>query len=64
VDPEFERGHHPEVATAAAEGPEQVVVLFLVGHQELAVGGHDAATTSLAFAHRTTAAGRRSIMAL
>ena len=41
VDPELEGGHHPEVAATAAQRPEQVGVLVLAGHQELAVGGHD-----------------------
>ena len=41
---ELEAGHHPEVASATAEGPEQVRVLALAGVQQLTVGGHDVGT--------------------
>ena len=40
---EGEVGHDAEVAPAAPQAPEQVGVLFLVGHHELAVGGDDVA---------------------
>src|SRR5262245_29897468 len=36
---EFERGDDPEVAASAPETPEQVGVLLLARHHELAVGG-------------------------
>ena len=39
VQPVLERGHHPEVAAAAAQCPEQLGVAVGVAGQELAVGG-------------------------
>ena len=41
VEAVFERGHDPEVAAAAAEGPEQVGVLVVAGGQDISVGGDD-----------------------
>jgi hypothetical protein len=38
---QLQRGHHAEVAAAAAQGPEQVLVLVGVGAHLLAVGGHE-----------------------
>jgi hypothetical protein len=40
VKTEVEAGHHAEVATAAAERPEEVGVLHFVGPDQLAVGGY------------------------
>ena len=41
VGPVLEGGGHAEVAAAAAQGPEQVRVVFGAGHDDLAVGGDD-----------------------
>src|SRR4029453_15033032 len=41
VEPELEPGGHPEVAPAAADGPEQVGVGLVVGGEQPAVGGDD-----------------------
>src|SRR5207302_4589918 len=38
VQLELERGEHTEVATSAADGPEEVLVLPLAGGQEASVG--------------------------
>jgi len=40
VEAELVGGHHPEVATAPTQAPQQVVVLFLAGGDEPAVGRH------------------------
>ena len=40
VQAEEERGHDPEVAAAAAHGPEEVGVLLRVGGDDAAVGQH------------------------
>lgn len=41
VKAELERGHHPEVAAAAAHGPEEVGVLVRAGGPQPAIGGDD-----------------------
>ena len=38
--PELQRGHHAEVATATTERPEQILVVLLAGDQEPPVRGH------------------------
>lgn len=40
TEPEFERCHRAEVAAAAADGPEQVVVFVLARDEQPAVRGH------------------------
>ena len=37
----LERGHDPEVAAAAPQGPEQVLVLVRAGGEHPALGGDD-----------------------
>ena len=41
VQPVFQRGHDAEVPAAAAQRPEEVLVLGFTGRQELSVGGDD-----------------------
>ena len=41
MEPELEPGHHPEVAAAATDGPEQVRVPFVVDLEDRPVRGHD-----------------------
>ena len=41
VQAELERGHHAEVATATADGPEEVFVLPLARDEEPPIGGDD-----------------------
>jgi hypothetical protein len=41
VQPVLEAGGHPEVAAAAADRPEQVGVVLVVGPQQPAVGGDE-----------------------
>src|SRR3990172_4231975 len=40
VEAELERSHHAEIATAAADRPEQVLVLVVARDEKLAVGSH------------------------
>jgi hypothetical protein len=41
MDGELDRGHDAEVAASAAERPEQVGVMLVVGSHEGPVGGHE-----------------------
>ena len=41
MQPEFERGHHAEVAATAAHGPEQIRIVPGAGMAQLSVGRHD-----------------------
>src|SRR5699024_12278585 len=40
-EPDVEGCDDPEVALAASDGPEQVLLVFWCGHPQLAVGGDD-----------------------
>jgi hypothetical protein len=41
VELDRERRHHPEVPAAAAQRPEEVRLVLLVGAHELSIGGDD-----------------------
>ena len=41
VEAELERGHDPEVRSGAAEAPEQIGVLLVIGAHDAAVGRHE-----------------------